>query len=433
VGRYLTIALRNLLQNKRRSLLLGGAMIVVTMLLILLGAVGNGVQSTILRAGTAMITGHVNVGGFYKITSGQAAPVLVHADQLIKDVKEALPEARHVLDRTRGFGKVISDSDSIMAATTGIDATQEQALAEVLQIIDGDLADLTQGHRILLFEKQAERLKVGVGDEVTLSSPVMKGQNNSLDVRVAAVAKDMGLISIMSCYVSKQTTIDLYQLDPDTTGVVFVYLDDPESAEEVQAALRQDLERRGYRLMDRQEGAFYRKFNQVQGEDWTGMKLDLTTWEDELVGIRWTMDTFDTVTTILIGILLVIIMTGVMNTMWINVRDRTREVGTLRAIGMARHKILVLFLLETAILSAFSAGVGVVLGIAISALLNAMQIPVSQGFQIFLMSETLRMVVVPESVVWALVVIPLLTSIGAFFPALRAARMKPVTAIHHIG
>ena len=433
MGRLTLIAIRNLLLNKRRSLLLGGATVAVAMLLVLLAALGAGIQDTILKSGTAIMTGHVNVGGFYKITSGQAIPALTYAGKLMEDVRDLYPEARQIVDRRRGFGKVVSNSDTILASLTGIDIMEEKVLRGVLRVAEGNLDDLANPRTIMLFEPQAERLNVVVGDEVTLSAPIMKGQNNSLDVTVAVIAKDMGLITFMSSFVSKDTIRDLYEMDDDTTGVIFLYLDDEDDAEEVQNHLRAGLLDKDYRLMDRQEGPFFHKFNLVQGEDWTGQKLDVTTWEDELSGLQWTLKTFDTVTTILIGVLLVIIVVGVMNAMWINVRDRTREIGTLRAIGMGRARVLVMFVLETIILSTFAAAVGVALGAGITHLLNAAQIPVSRGFQIFLMSDTLRMAVSVDSALVALIAIPLLTTIGAFFPAMRAAKLKPVTAMHHVG
>jgi ABC-type antimicrobial peptide transport system permease subunit len=88
--------------------------------------------------------------------------------------------------------------------------------------------------------------------------------------------------------------------------------------------------------MDPDPRAFWFKFETVNREGWTGQKLDVTTWEDEISFIQWTVTAITWLSYTLIGILLVIIVVGLMNTMWISIRERTREIGTLRAIGMQR-------------------------------------------------------------------------------------------------
>jgi len=433
MGRLFLIAFRNLLANKRRNLVLGGAIAGVTKLLTLMGAVGAGIQHTMIDAGTALISGHVNVGGFYKISAGRAAPVLTGREQLLAAVAAEVPDARLIVDRTRGFGKLVSETDAAQAALTGINITEDREILRVVQVVEGDVEDLARPRTVMLYQKQAERLGVGVGRSVTITAPVLRGLNNSLDVKVVAIAKDLGLLSIMNCYVSKDITTDLYLLDPDTTGVIQIRLDDPGDSDTVAEHLRTALPERGYRVMDKSDGAFYHKFKAVSGEDWTGLKLDITTWEEELSMMEWTIKTFSTVTWLLTGILLVIIIIGVMNTLWINIRDRTREIGTLRAIGMRRHRVLLMVLMEVAILSLAFTAAGVGLGALGAQALNALEIPVSQGFQIFLMSDSLKLVLDGGGVTSALLWIPATITAFSFFPALRGARMKPITAIHHVG
>lgn len=433
MGRLFLIAVRSLLANKRRNLLLGGAIAGVTMLLTLMGAVGAGIQHTMIEAGTALVSGHVNVGGFYKISSGRPAPVITGRTQLLADVEAEVPDARLIVDRTRGFGKLVSETDSVQAGLTGIDITRDREILRVVQVAEGNVEDLARPRTVMLYQKQAERLDVGVGRSLTITAPVLRGRNNSLDVEVVAIAKDLGLLSIMNCYVSKDTTTDLYLLDRDTTGVIQIRLDDPDDSDTVAEHLRTALAERGYRVMEKMDGAFYHKFQTVAGEDWTGLKLDITTWEDELSMMEWTIKTFSTITWLLTGILLVIIIIGVMNTLWINIRDRTREIGTLRAIGMRRHKVLIMVLLEVAILSVVFTAAGVGLGAAGSQLINALEIPVSTGFQIFLMSDTLKLVLDMDSIASALFWIPVAITMFSLFPALRGARLKPITAIHHVG
>ena len=147
-------------------------------------------------------------------------------------------------------------------------------------------------------------------------------------------------------FVPKQTILELYQLKADTTGAVMVYLKDVERAPEVMLLLRDVLEEAGYDLMAHEPQPFFMKMERVSGEDWTGQKLDLTIWRDEVSYLMWIIKGLDTISFILVTILLLIIGVGIMNTMWISVRERTGEVGTLRAIGMSRRSVLWLFLTD---------------------------------------------------------------------------------------
>ncbi len=72
----LLIALRNLGSHKRRTLMLGGAIAGVTALLVVLMGLSNGIQATTVETATTLMTGHVNVAGFYKVTAGLSAPVV---------------------------------------------------------------------------------------------------------------------------------------------------------------------------------------------------------------------------------------------------------------------------------------------------------------------------------------------------------------------
>jgi len=77
MGIYILIAYRNLVQAKRRTLLLGLALASVTMLLVMLLSWSSGISETMVRSATALSSGHVNVGGFYKSTPSDTAPLVV--------------------------------------------------------------------------------------------------------------------------------------------------------------------------------------------------------------------------------------------------------------------------------------------------------------------------------------------------------------------
>src|SRR6478736_3186191 len=149
------IAFRNLVQHTRRTLFLGGAIAAVTMLLILLTGLSTGVRETMMESATTLSTGHVNVGGFFKVTAGQAAPVVTDYAKVVELVKREVPETAFVVQRGRGWAKVVSDTGSQQLGVGGIDIKNEPHFASVLQIVSGKLEDLAEPGTALIFDNQA--------------------------------------------------------------------------------------------------------------------------------------------------------------------------------------------------------------------------------------------------------------------------------------
>jgi putative ABC transport system permease protein len=427
------IAFRNLLQHSRRTLLLGGAIMGVTALLVLLLGLLNGIRSTILESATTLMTGHVNVGGFFKVTAGAAAPVVTHYPDILSVIRKEVPELDYVTQRGRGWAKVVSDTGSLQSGVGGIDILHEPGFRRVIQLKEGSLDALAEPGTILIFDMQAEKLGVRVGDQLTLSAYTLRGVANTVDVRIAAIAKNVGLLSSFNTYVPDSTLRALYQMNEGATGALFLYLKDVTASPRVQERLRKVLTAAGYQLMDPDPRAFWFKFETVNREGWTGQKLDVTTWEDEISFIQWTITAITWLSYTLIGILLVIIVVGLMNTLWISIRERTREIGTLRAIGMQRVRVLAMFMIEAFTLSGAATLAGAVLGLGICALLNLAHLHAPLALQLFLMREEFHLLVKPSAVAGAIGLIAGSTSAIALVPSLLAARLQPVTAMHRVG
>lgn len=427
------IALRNLAQHRRRTLLLGAAIAGVTAILILLVGLSSGVRETMLRSGTTLSTGHVNVGGFFKVTSGQAAPVVTEYPKIFQLVRDNIPELDYVVERGRGFAKVIGPSSSRYLVVGGIDIASEPTFPSAVTIVSGALSALDERDAILLFEEQAKDLGVEVGDMLTLSAPTVRGANNTLDVTVGAIARDAGLLSSFSSFISSKALRKLYQLNEGATGAVHVYLKDVESTKAVQAKLRELLTSAGYAVMREDPRPYWMKFETVNGEAWTGQKLDITTWNDELGFMNWTLRGIEALSGLLIAVLIVIIGVGIMNTLWISVRERTREIGTLRAIGMQRRRVLAMFVAEGFLLGLLGTVVGGVLGLSLCLGLNAASLSVPEAMRFILMSEKLHLLTSASAFFGSVLFITACTTVVSLFPSYLAARMKPISAMHHIG
>ena len=121
---------------------------------------------------------------------------------------------------------------------------------------------------------------------------------------------------------------------------------------------------------------------------------------------------------------------GAMNTMYAQVSARTREIGTLRAIGFSRRSILVSFVLEALLLCA----VGGVLGVVFTFLVFNLYLTQPTGTMNFrTFSEVLfNFRLTPPLIAGGLVFSLAMGLLGGFFPAWRAARLKIVNALREI-
>ena len=430
----LIMAGRNLFRHTRRSVILAGALAAITALLVLLTSLTTGIERAMMESATTLMTGHVNVGGFFKITAGSAAPLVSEYPKVLEEVRREVPELDYAVARGRGFAKVVSDAASMDIVLSGVDVSSEPMFAKVVVPLAGRIADLARPGTMLLFQGQAERLKVKVGDSLTLSAPTTNGVNNTSDVRVVVIARNIGLLSAFSAFIEQRTLWQLYGLSPRATGAVHLFLKDQRAAPVVAARLRAGLAQAGWRVMDPEPQPYWMKLMYtVPSEDWTGQKLDVTTWKDELGQFQSYITVVNLVTAILIVVLMVVVVIGIINTMAIAIRERTREIGTLRAIGMQRRKVLWLFVLEMALLALVGTGSGAVIGVLAGAGLTAAGIHVPDAMQMFLVQERLAFVVEPGRVARYVVALTLVVALASLLPARRAARLKPITAMHHIG
>lgn len=79
------------------------------------------------------------------------------------------------------------------------------------------------------------------------------------------------------------------------------------------------------------------------------------------------------------------------------------------------------------------AGGGALIGVAAAAGINALHVGVPESMQMFLMQQHLTLAVAGRPVAARALFIFAVTTLAALAPAFRAARLRPITAIHHIG
>ncbi|MBK8201449.1 MAG: FtsX-like permease family protein [Bdellovibrionales bacterium] len=143
------------------------------------------------------------------------------------------------------------------------------------------------------------------------------------------------------------------------------------------------------------------------------------------------MSLLSALTFILTIVLSIIIVMGLINVLWMSVKERTTEIGTLRAIGMHKRKILGMFLLESLILSVSSTLLGLLATGILTFSLNLVKVPVkSEAFQLFLMTNHLSFSFGFSQAFFIFVSLVSFFTLGSLIPARKAANLNPITAIN---
>ena len=139
-----------------------------------------------------------------------------------------------------------------------------------------------------------------------------------------------------------------------------------------------------------------------------------------------TMSSITSVLTILLGgiaaISLVVGGIGIMNIMLVTVTERTREIGIRKAIGASRRNILMQFLMEAVVLCMLGCGLGIFLSWAI---LQTVTTVVSSLDMTFTLDGGVVLIAVAFCFVIGVVF--------GLYPANKAAKMKPIDALHYGG
>ena len=132
---------------------------------------------------------------------------------------------------------------------------------------------------------------------------------------------------------------------------------------------------------------------------------------------RRTQRIFEMVMVAIASISLLVGGIGIMNIMLASVLERTREIGVRRAIGARQRDVVRQFLIETTIISVSGGLAGILMGVGLSQLIGVLA-----GWST---------IVTTSSIVLAFGVSVAIGIVFGLYPAIRASRLNPVTALHY--
>ncbi len=131
-------------------------------------------------------------------------------------------------------------------------------------------------------------------------------------------------------------------------------------------------------------------------------------------------------------VLFFIIVVGVINTLRMTIRERTREIGTIRAIGMQKKDVRTIFILESVFLTLFASAAGTILSFITMWLMSLKTFNVIDNpMGILLVKQHLYFLPTIGGVVKNILLILAISVVTAYFPAKRAAGMRAADALRH--
>jgi putative ABC transport system permease protein len=116
--------------------------------------------------------------------------------------------------------------------------------------------------------------------------------------------------------------------------------------------------------------------------------------------------------------------------MWLAIQERRREFGTLLAIGISRHRLVAMVVLETALLGLFAASAGAAAAWLVAGLGNAAAVRVAApAFHDLVMTSTVQFSVALPHVLAIVTALWVVGVLAGLVPAWRAARLCPAFAM----
>jgi putative ABC transport system permease protein len=284
-------------------------------------------------------------------------------------------------DQARAFGEVMT--------VNGIQpGTVQSALRYHWKSGSGAGLRALSGNGAVVTEKFADDHKLSRGERFAMTTPSRK----RLDLRVAGIDDRPRFNPLTLADVSIGSHLFARSFQERDPRLVFVRLDPtaPASPHSLQ------------RAVDRYPGAYLRSSAEYE-------ELNQS-WIDNMLGVLYA----------LLGLSVIVSLFGIVNTLALAVLERTRELGTLRAVGMTRRQVRRMMRHESIIVALIGAVLGMAVGLVLAGLVTHSLS--SEGLQFSIPAGTLVAFVVVAIVAGLL---------AAILPARRASRLNILAALQY--
>ncbi len=329
---YLNFEIRNILRHRKRSIV---TILTICLGFTALGVIGGMVNNIYSRLkGQAIVSeklGHITFAkqGFFQNGKIEPEDYLWDGDEL-KDILKIIkndPNVELATPRISLFGIASNNNASTIFLTEAIVPEDDHKLLQTE--VDGSLRkdgtitlsdDKSKIAEVAIGQELSDNLGIKKGDYFTLLTTTKTGMANAVDVDVTEVY-NTGNPATNDKFVL--TNFDLIQSLYDTEGAqrIVVTVKDDSKVEAVKSSLTAQLQGAGY-------------------------ATDSRSWNEMSLFYEKVKTTFAAIFRVLTIIITVVVLLTLLNTMQMSVTERTKEIGTMRAIGVLKRDVIKLFCIE---------------------------------------------------------------------------------------
>jgi len=403
----LMLALRNVQRNRRRSL--------ITLLIAIVGTaavtIGGGFALYTydsLREQAARDSGHVIVAAPGYFDHDEDRPMQYGLAD-VESLRRRLlldDRVRAVLPKVQISGLISNGDKSAVVIGTGVDPASEfHVKGPFLKVLEGQVLtphpERGAPPEVLLGADLARSMGAHVGTSLTLMATTTEGTLNAIDVVVQGVVSQ-GVPDIDKRLVLIGVPTAQALLLTDRISTLAVHLRRTDDTEAYAADLRR-----------------------------SGGAMALQTWQDQAFFYEAVRALYNRIFGLLGAIIVLIVGFAVFNTIAMSVVERTREVGTLRALGALPGQIIRDFALEGLLIGAAGAALGLLL-CSMSSLglaLLGVQMPPAPGRSV---GYPLHINLDAGLFLWTALLVVGLSVLAAWFASRKAAARPIVEALAHV-
>jgi len=383
-------------------------------------SLSEGMSASVYRASQNHYGGHLFVLGFDK----QAGTMgVVERDA---DIQEAVAASGlhplRMVRRTNVFrdGVLYFNGTAVRQKNVlGIDweAEREDFLGlDYASPIEGEPED---GDWIFISEPVAEELGARIGDDVLLEVRTRKGQKNTGVFVVRGIIRDSSIFGYFKCFVDRRRLNELLQFRPDEYSSLGLYFSDLRGLTEKTDRLYAELAKRlpmGPPIREKNELTFQ------LDQKWQGVRYFTIPLHVYVSQVSDLLTAIRLISYFLYVVIMLIVLVSVFVTYRLILHERSRELGTMRAIGIGTGNVRWILLLESFFLFLISVAFGFLLALVAGFCVSFLSFTSIPGFEIFLTRGRLAALYSPKTIIMNILILLGVTIPGVVIPAFQVVR-----------